>query len=182
MRLTSYLILLAVTLGLFAGCAETLDALTPGPTKEMQEDRALSMARQQAEIELLAALTAQAKATPPNPYPVDTPEYWQFEQTTTQNRLLALQQLEFMRRRRVLTNDNREFTQVPQDSGLQPDGYGLGVHRNQYGQPVTVRPDFGGVPGEQLQIKENAFGPGIHMDQYGRPVREYSWPDGKPVQ
>ncbi len=71
---------------------------------------------------------------------------------------------------------------VPSRSGLQPNAYGLGVHQNQFGQPVTVRPDYGGVPGEQLQIKQNVYGPGIHMDQYGRPVREYSWPDGKPIQ
>ena len=47
---------------------------------------------------------------------------------------------------------------------------------NQYSQPVRLRPDFGGVPGEQLQITPNAYGHGVHMDQYGRPVREYSWP------
>lgn len=67
-------------------------------------------------------------------------------------------------------------------SGLQVDGYGMGVHMNQYGQPVTLRPDLGGVPGEQLQIREDAYGPGVHMDQYGRPVREYSWPDGRRIQ
>jgi hypothetical protein len=67
-------------------------------------------------------------------------------------------------------------------SVLRPNAYGLGVHQNRYGQPVTLRPNFGGVPGERLQIKENAYGPGVHMDQYGRPVREYSWPDGKPIQ
>ncbi len=61
-------------------------------------------------------------------------------------------------------------------TSLTPNAYGPGIHMNQYGQPVTLRPDFGGVPGEQLQIKENAYGLGVHMDQYGRPVREYSWP------
>ena len=69
-----------------------------------------------------------------------------------------------------------ETQDIESFGGLQVDAYGLGVHMNQYGQPVTVKPDFGGVPGEQLQIKENAYGPGIHMDQYGRPVREHSWP------
>ena len=59
---------------------------------------------------------------------------------------------------------------------LQIDAYGPGVHSNRYGQPVRLWPDFGGVPGEYLQIKPNAYGPGVHMDQYGRPVREYPWP------
>lgn len=61
-------------------------------------------------------------------------------------------------------------------SVLQPDGYGMGVHINRYGQPVKLRPDFGGVPGEQLQITTDGYGMGVHVDQYGRPVREYSCP------
>ena len=61
-------------------------------------------------------------------------------------------------------------------NGLKPNAYGLGVHMNRYGQPVTLRPDFGGVYGEQLQIEQDAYGLGIHMDQYGRPVREHPWP------
>lgn len=66
-------------------------------------------------------------------------------------------------------------TQITSDNTniLQPDGYGLGTHINRYGQPVQLRPDFGYVPGEQLQIQTDAYGPGVHMDQYGRPVREY---------
>jgi hypothetical protein len=64
---------------------------------------------------------------------------------------------------------------------LTPDAYGPGIHANENGQPVTVRPDFGGVPGERLELQPDAYGPGIHSDQYGRPVREYSWPDGRPV-
>jgi len=44
---------------------------------------------------------------------------------------------------------------------------------NEYGQPVQLRPDFGGVEGENLNVKRNAYGLGVHMDQYGRPVREY---------
>lgn len=55
---------------------------------------------------------------------------------------------------------------------IKPDAYGLGVHSNQFGQPIKLVPDFGGVPGERLRIKPNAYGPGVHMDQYGRPVRE----------
>lgn len=55
---------------------------------------------------------------------------------------------------------------------LQPNVYGLGVHQNQYGRPVTVAPQGGGVPGERLRVKPNAYGSGVHMDQYGRPVRE----------
>ncbi len=61
-------------------------------------------------------------------------------------------------------------------TGLRANAYGPGIHMNQYGQPVTLKPDWGGVPGEQLRIKQNAYGPGVHMDQYGRPVREYSLP------
>ena len=58
---------------------------------------------------------------------------------------------------------------------LQPDGYGLGVHRNRYSQPVALEPDFGGVYGEHLDIKTDAYGMGVHADQYGRPVREKQW-------
>lgn len=58
---------------------------------------------------------------------------------------------------------------------LRPNAYGPGVHANQYGQAVTVAPDFGGVPGEVLRLNQNAYGPGVHMDQYGRPVREHQW-------
>ena len=61
-------------------------------------------------------------------------------------------------------------------SNLRINAYGQGVHMDQYGRPVTLKPDFGSVPGEQLQIQPNAYGPGIHMDQYGRPVREHPWP------
>jgi len=65
---------------------------------------------------------------------------------------------------------------VQSTRGLQPDVYGPGIHQNQYGQPVTVKPDHGGVPGEQLRLKRDVYGPGVHMDQYGRPVREQPWP------
>jgi len=61
-------------------------------------------------------------------------------------------------------------------SDLKIDVYGPGIHMNQYGQPVTVCPDWGGIPGEQLKIRQDAYGPGVHMDQYGRPTREYPWP------
>ncbi|GKS84946.1 MULTISPECIES: hypothetical protein [unclassified Acidovorax] len=54
--------------------------------------------------------------------------------------------------------------------------YTPGIYRNQYGQPVTLEPAGGAVPGEQLRIKPNAYGPGVHMDQYGRPVKERAWP------
>jgi DNA-directed RNA polymerase subunit H (RpoH/RPB5) len=59
---------------------------------------------------------------------------------------------------------------------LTPNAYGLGVHSDRYGRPVKLIPDWGGVPGETLQIKPDAYGPGVHSDQYGRPVREYPWP------
>ena len=69
---------------------------------------------------------------------------------------------------------------IKNDNDLPPsikiNEYGLGVHANQFGQPIILRPDFGGVAGESLQIKENAYGLGVHSDQYGRPVREYPWP------
>jgi len=52
---------------------------------------------------------------------------------------------------------------------------GPGVHKDKYGRPIIVWPDFAGVHNERLQIKENAYGPGEHIDQYGRPVR-YPWP------
>ena len=59
-----------------------------------------------------------------------------------------------------------------QAESLRPNVYGPNVHENRYGQPVTLEPQGGGVPGEQLRIKQDAYGPGVHMDQYGRPVRE----------
>lgn len=70
------------------------------------------------------------------------------------------------------------FSNIQTDdlSVLHPDGYGFGVHMNRFGQPVKLRPDFGGVPGEQLKITTDGYGLGVHMDQYGRPVREYPWP------
>jgi hypothetical protein len=61
-------------------------------------------------------------------------------------------------------------------SPLKLNAYGLGVHQNRYGQPVQLRPDFGGVYGEKLEITPNAYGLGVHKDQYGRPVRECPWP------
>lgn len=69
-------------------------------------------------------------------------------------------------------------SQYPQfhNQGFVPNAYGPGVNKNSYGQAVQLRPDFGGVSGEQLQITPNAYGLGVHSDQYGRPVREYPWP------
>ncbi len=63
------------------------------------------------------------------------------------------------------------YSNAARDS-LRANAYGPGVNANQYGQAVTVAPDFGGVTGEVLQLNQNAFGPSVHMDQYGRPVRE----------
>ena len=59
---------------------------------------------------------------------------------------------------------------------LEPDAYGMGVHINRFAQPVILKPDFGGVYGEHLEIKTDGYGMGVHSDQYGRPVREYPWP------
>ncbi len=72
-------------------------------------------------------------------------------------------------------NNNAHYRQIVTDDleVLEPDGYGLGIHKNRYGQPVIVRPDWGYVPGERLDIKIDAYGLGVHSDQYGRPVREY---------
>jgi hypothetical protein len=56
--------------------------------------------------------------------------------------------------------------------GFRQDAYGLGVHANQYGLPVTVRPIHGGGQGELLQVNPNAYGLGMHSDQYGRPLQE----------
>lgn len=61
-------------------------------------------------------------------------------------------------------------------STIKPDAYGMGVHINRFGQPVILKPDFGGVYGERLEIKTDGYGMGVHMDQYGRPVREKKWP------
>lgn len=72
------------------------------------------------------------------------------------------------------TNDSMQQPSRQADS-LRPNAYGPDIHSNRYGQAVTLEPQGGGVPGEQLQIKPDAYGPGIHMDQYGRPVRERSW-------
>lgn len=62
------------------------------------------------------------------------------------------------------------------NGGQAPNAPGPGVHLNQYGQPVTLQVQNGGIPGEPLQIKPNAYGPGVHMDQYGRQVRERPYP------
>jgi hypothetical protein len=58
---------------------------------------------------------------------------------------------------------------------ITPNAYGPGVHMNEYGQPVQLKPDWGHIPGEQLKIAPDVYGPGVHMDQYGRPVREYNY-------
>jgi hypothetical protein len=58
------------------------------------------------------------------------------------------------------------------NSGPVPNVYGPGVHQNQYGQPVVLQPQGGGIPGERLIITPNAYGPGVHSDQYGRIVKE----------
>lgn len=83
----------------------------------------------------------------------------------------------------VMIETAREQTRAIQQNSdaqnqhiLTPNAYGPGVHSNRYGQPVKLRPDFGGVPGEVLQITPDAYGLGVHSDQYGRPVREYLWP------
>ena len=65
--------------------------------------------------------------------------------------------------------------QSGQAESLRPNVYGRGVYENRYGQSVTLEPQGGGVPGEQLRITPDAYGPGVHMDQYGRPVRERPW-------
>lgn len=62
-----------------------------------------------------------------------------------------------------------------QAESLRTNVYGPGVHENRYGQPATLEPQGGGVPGEQLRIKPDAYGSGVHLDQYGRPVRERPW-------
>lgn len=67
-------------------------------------------------------------------------------------------------------------TQQQPSQPLRPNAYRPGIHQNQYGQPVTLEPRSGGVPGEKLTIQPNTYGSGVHMDQYGRPVREKSWP------
>jgi hypothetical protein len=54
----------------------------------------------------------------------------------------------------------------------QYDAYGLGVHSDQYGQPVTVQPKHGYSgynPLNRIQERD-AYGPNIHMDSYGRPA------------
>ena len=70
----------------------------------------------------------------------------------------------------------RQPTETHDSGNLGFNAFGPGIHRNAYGQPVILRPDWGGVPGEYLEIQQNAYGLGVHMDQYGRPVRAYPWP------
>ena len=59
---------------------------------------------------------------------------------------------------------------------LRLNVYGPGIHKNRYGQPVTLEPQGGGSYGERLRIKPDAYGLGTHKDQYGRPVKEKPWP------
>lgn len=74
------------------------------------------------------------------------------------------------------TSQTQKSSGTSGEKAIAPNAYGPGIHMNQYGQAITLRPQGGGVPGEHLKIKPNAYGPGIHMDQYGRPVREKRWP------
>ena len=77
---------------------------------------------------------------------------------------------------RIITKRAKSNPTSPTVLATGVTGTVTGVHMNEYGQPVRLRPDFGGVKGEQLQLKRNAYGPGVHMDQYGRPVRQNPWP------
>lgn len=58
------------------------------------------------------------------------------------------------------------------DESVVPNGYGLGVNRDQYGAPHVYRLQ----DGEQLSpifnegVKRDAYGLGVHMDQFGRAV------------
>lgn len=54
--------------------------------------------------------------------------------------------------------------------GITENAFAPGVHRDQYGSPVTYQPAFGGVPGEMLTVQPDAYGLGVGQDQYGRPV------------
>jgi hypothetical protein len=60
------------------------------------------------------------------------------------------------------------------DGDLKLNAYGPGVHMDQYGRAVTLRPGWGNDDTGNLRIEQDAYGPGVHMDQYGRPV--YSQP------
>lgn len=56
-------------------------------------------------------------------------------------------------------------------SDFNKDAYGLGVHSDQYGRPVTVQPAHGsGNTSDSYIQTRDAYGPGMHSDQYGRPV------------
>lgn len=161
----------------FAGCSsQNADgSRAKGPLEGFIQGFTQNARAKEQEIELMKALTEQTQASVPNPYEPNTPDWAEFELRKQQNLLLQLQQWQ-------QHEETRQQQEDAANQGLRPNAYGQGVHKNRYGQPITLRPDFGGVPGEHLQIKENAYGPGIHADQYGRPVREYSWPDGKPLQ
>jgi len=73
-------------------------------------------------------------------------------------------------------NNEIRINQVSSFPILKINAYGFGVHADRFGRPITLRPDFGAVQGEYLEIKPDAYGFGVHSDQYGRPVREYPWP------
>jgi hypothetical protein len=83
---------------------------------------------------------------------------------------IRLRTIQAIQRQQELYNANQGSVSQTTSS------YGSGVYMNRYGQPVTLRPDFGSVQGELLKIKPDVYGPGIHSDQYGRPVREYPLP------
>lgn len=56
---------------------------------------------------------------------------------------------------------------------IKNNAYGLGVHSDQYGRPVDLKPanqGGGNTSGSYIQTP-NAYGPSIHMDQYGAPVQ-----------
>ena len=73
----------------------------------------------------------------------------------------------------TVTPFDTRITSGSGNSGFVPNAYGPGVHQNQYGQAVILRPQGGGIPGERLTITPDAYGPGVHMDQYGGAVSEY---------
>jgi hypothetical protein len=66
-------------------------------------------------------------------------------------------------------------TQSPSGENLEirNNAYGLGVHADQYGRPVDLKPagqGGGNTSGSYIQTPD-AYGPGIHSDQYGQPVQ-----------
>jgi len=58
---------------------------------------------------------------------------------------------------------------------VQPNAYGLGVNKDNYGRPHQYKDEWGHTD-PLWRVERNAYGLGVHKNQYGQPVYDDKWP------